>query len=749
MKSVRINIHGTVQGVGFRPFVYRLAKELNIKGWIVNSSEGVTIEAEGIEKNVNDFLLKLREEKPVNSSITSFSFIDSSEKNFQLFEIRQSSNSQKKTALILPDIATCKDCEEEIFNPEDRRYLYPFTNCTNCGPRFSIIEAIPYDRANTTMREFEMCDKCKAEYENPLNRRFHAEPIACPDCGPRVTFYDNEKNLISERHDAIVKAAQFIRDGKIVALKGLGGFQLLADASNEKAIKTLRERKHREEKPLAMMFPSLENVKDFCEVNSEEEKLLGSAHAPIVLLRKKENNFIAKSIAPENNYYGVMLPYTPLHKILLEILDTPIAATSGNISDEPICIDNDEAFEKLGGIADYFLVHNRKIVRQVDDSVARIVKGKPFMIRRARGFAPYPVIIDSEVPPAIAAGGHLKNTVAISSGKNIFISQHIGDLDTKEAFGAFKKIIHDFQNLYDVKPETVISDLHPDYVSTKFAEKLDLNHFQVQHHYAHILSCIAENKIEGEVLGICWDGTGFGSDGNIWGGEFLKVNEDKFERFAHLKYFPLPGGEKAIKEIWRTGVSLLSSVQTKEEVKNYYSKYDTNTILNLIEKEINSPLTSSMGRLFDGVSSIINLRQYSSFEGQAAMQLENIVDVNSDERYEFEIIKSQKNNFSIEWKNVIKEVFFDLNNGISKETISSKFHNALVDLILKVCNLSGMQQIALSGGCFQNKFLLEKSVDMLTNNGYKVHWQSEIPTNDGGISLGQMMYYNFLNKNRK
>jgi len=749
LKNVLINIQGTVQGVGFRPFVYRLAHELNIKGWIINSSAGVEIEAEGDENDVENFLIRLKNEKPVNSTINDFKYINSDIKHFTKFEIKESNNSTIKTALILPDLATCPDCLNEIFNPKERRYLYPFTNCTNCGPRFSIIDSIPYDRANTTMKEFEMCDDCRREYENPMDRRFHAEPIACPKCGPQIKLFNANKELITG-NEVIKKAAELILEGKIIALKGLGGYQLIVDARNNESVKRLRERKHREEKPFAMMFPSLQMTKKYCEVSEEGEKLLLSVHSPIVLLKKKENSLIAEDISKGNNYYGVMLPYTPLHHILLKELNIPIVATSGNISDEPICITNEEAFEKLHDTADYFLTHNRKIVRQVDDSVVRIIENRPFMIRRARGYAPYPVILNEEVPPAIAVGGQLKNTVAISNGKNVFISQHIGDLDSKEAFNAFKKVISDFKNLYDVNPKYIISDLHPDYASTKFAQGTGLKLIQVQHHYAHILSCIAENNIEGEVLGISWDGTGYGTDGNIWGGEFLKVNKGKFERFAHFDYFPLPGGEKAIKEVWRIGASLLyAATKDKEFVKSHYKNYDAEVILNLVDKKINSPLCSSVGRLFDGIASLINLKQTTSFEGQAAMDLENTIDKTlTDDNYKFEIIKTEENNYIVDWRKVVLDVFNDFTKNISRQNVSAKFHNALTDVIIDVSKISGIKQIVLSGGCFQNKYLIERTIDKLIEEGFKVFWQSDIPTNDAGISLGQMKYFSYLNKNK-
>ncbi|MBN8570133.1 MAG: carbamoyltransferase HypF [Ignavibacteria bacterium] len=747
MKNVLINIQGTVQGVGFRPFVYRLAQELNIKGWIINSSAGVQIEAEGDENDMEKFLTRLKNGKPVNSTINDFKYVNSDIKNFTKFEIKESNNSTIKTALILPDLATCPDCLNEIFNPKERRYLYPFTNCTNCGPRFSIIESIPYDRANTTMKEFEMCNDCRNEYKNPLDRRFHAEPIACPKCGPQIKLYNERKELIAG-NEIIKKAAEVILNGKIIALKGLGGYQLIVDARNNEAVKRLRERKHREEKPFAMMFPSLELIKKCCEVSGEEERLLLSVQSPIVLLKKKENNLISEDISKENNYYGVMLPYTPLHHLLMKKLNTPIVATSGNISDEPICITNEESFEKLNSIADFFLTHDRKIVRQVDDSVVRVIKNKPFMIRRARGYAPYPLILDEEIPSVIAVGGQLKNTVAISNGKNVFISQHIGDLDSKEAYSAFKKIISDFKNLYDINPEYIISDLHPDYVSTKFAQDKGLKLIQVQHHYSHILSCIAENNIEGEVLGISWDGTGYGTDGNIWGGEFLKVNKGKFERFAHFDYFPLAGGEKAIKEVWRIGASLLyTATKDKKLVKSHYKDYDTEVILNLVDKKINSPLCSSVGRLFDGIASLINLKQDTSFEGQAAMDLENTLDeILTNDSYKFEIIKTDENNYIVDWRKVVVDIFNEFKKNISRKKISAKFHNALTDVIIDVSKISGIKHIALSGGCFQNKYLIERTIDKLRDEGFKVFWQSEIPTNDAGISLGQMKYFSYLNK---
>ena len=561
-KRVKITIKGAVQGVGFRPFVYRLATELNLKGWINNSTQGVFIDAEGDEHNVSSFIERLKSDKPAISRIQSFEHTFTDVNGFEKFEIIESKSSGAKTALVLPDIATCPDCLEEIFDPSNRRYLYPFTNCTNCGPRFSIIGALPYDRENTTMAEFEMCDDCKAEYTNPMDRRFHAEPTACPKCGPQVSLWNEEGNAVAERNDAILKTAELIKAGKIVALKGIGGFQLLADANNDSAVKELRVRKHRSEKPFALMFPDLKSVKEVCDVSEKEEALLKSIEAPIVLLKRKtlSSKSISEVVAPGNPYLGVMLPYSPLHHILLSCLKIPIVATSGNISEEPICIDEQLALGKLKGIADYYLVHNRKILRHVDDSIVRIAAGDQYIIRRARGYAPMPVQIAGADESVLAAGAHLKNTIALNKGNNVFISQHIGDLENEEAVNAFERVIDDLESFYEIEPKSVVCDLHPDYISTKYAKSLGKKVYQVQHHYAHVLSCMAENEISGNVLGVSWDGTGYGADGIIWGSEFLIPNGAEFKRFAHLKPFVLPGGEKAIEQVWRLGFTLLYSV---------------------------------------------------------------------------------------------------------------------------------------------------------------------------------------------
>ncbi len=489
LERIKIVIRGAVQGVGFRPFIYRLATDLNLKGYVLNSSKGVFIEAEGETEILKQFILRIEKEKPPISIIQSleYSFLDPV--GYESFEIKKSEKEEEVSALILPDIAVCDDCLKELFNPNDRRYLYPFINCTNCGPRFTIIEALPYDRPNTSMKNFKMCSQCEAEYTNPLDRRFHAQPIACPQCGPQVQLWNNKGEIISEKQEAINQTCELINSGKIIALKGLGGFHLVVDATDNEAVIQLRKKKHREEKPFALMFPDIEMVKEICEVNEFEERLLKSPESPIVLLKRKNNqeaSILSDFVAPDNPYLGIMLPYTPLHHILLKNLKKPIVATSGNLSEEPICIDEFEALNRLNGIADYFLVHNRPILRHCDDSIARIVNGREYIIRRARGYAPLPYLNDIDYNQnIIAVGGHLKNTIALKKGKQVFVSQHIGDLSTIESFNAFKRTIEDFQKLYEVEQAKFVGDLHPDYLSTKFLKEANTEFKLIQHHLAH------------------------------------------------------------------------------------------------------------------------------------------------------------------------------------------------------------------------------------------------------------------------
>lgn len=786
---LRVALRGAVQGVGFRPFVYRLATEMGLKGWVLNSAQGVFVEVEGMKDSLERFAVRLGEEKPPRSFIqgTETSFLDPV--GYQTFEIRESDPGGAKSALVLSDIATCPECRAEIFDPANRRYLYPFTNCTDCGPRFSIIRSLPYDRPNTTMAGFEMCDRCRAEYENPSDRRFHAQPNACPDCGPHLELWDASGRILESRGGALIRAAGAIREGKIVALKGIGGFQLLVDARNNEAVERLRKRKHREEKPFALMFPSMEVVRRYCEVSPLEERLLQSPEAPIVLLRRialsghgeSRNTLVetltslAPALAPRNPYLGVMLPYTPLHLILLHELGFPVVATSGNVSDEPICIDEREALDVLGGIADLFLVHDRPVERQVDDSVVRVMSGRLQVVRRARGYAPLPVELEylSGVS-VLAVGGHLKNTIAVNSGCNTFISQHIGDLSTEGARLAFEKAVSDFQRLYDAVPTTVVHDLHPDYMSTRFAGKMPGRKLGVQHHFAHVASCMAENRLEGPVLGVSWDGTGLGEDRTIWGGEFLLTDGCSYERIATFRPFRLPGGEASIKEPRKSALGLLYEMLGEDafEMKNLLpvQEFDARSLSllkKMLKSGLNSPVTTSAGRLFDAVASIIGIRQVVGFEGQGAMELEFAADMQgSEDFYEFEILSEREESRSkksdgrskrsdvrshvpdekepvascliVNWEQMIRKIVEDATSGEKPGGVSAKFHNTLVEMIVEVANRVGREQVVLTGGCFQNKYLTERAVDRLKRAGFEPYWHQLVPPNDGGISLGQL-----------
>jgi len=750
ISRVKIIVRGAVQGVGFRPFVYRLAKEMELKGWVINSSSGVFIEAEAEKFKLDKFVLRIQKEKPARSNIQSFefSFLDSI--GFEKFEIRKSDDEGVRTVLMLPDIASCDECINDIFDPNNKRYLYPFTNCTNCGPRYSIIEKLPYDRINTSMKIFEMCDDCKKEYEDPLNRRFHAQPNACPVCGPKLELCDKKGRVMSEKHYALLEAVNAVKYGKIIALKGVGGFHLIADARNEEAVLKLRKRKHREEKPLAMMYPNIDSVFCDCEVSEFEKRLLLSPESPIVLLKRKEEIELAESIAPGNPYLGIMLPYSPLHHILMRELAFPIVATSGNLSDEPICTDENEAFNRLKDIADMYLVHNRPIVRHIDDSIARIVMDREMVTRRARGYAPLPIQLKRKMPNLLAVGAHLKNNISISVDNNVFISQHIGDLETAEAYSAFEHVINDLTKIYEVTPESVVCDKHPNYLSTNYANHSGLKVESIQHHYAHIASCMAENELAGKVLGVSWDGTGYGDDGTIWGGEFFIANEKSYKRIVHLRTFRLPGGEISIKEIHRTSIGLLFEIFGEKvfEQKDLIPVKDTSEkelriLKKMLAGDINSPVTSSAGRLFDAVSSITGISSYSHYEGQAAMQLEFAIDSGStDESYSFNVIDSTEKKadvkFIIDWKPMIINIIEDLNNQVSKNIISARYHNALSNVILEIAEKTGEKRVVLSGGCFQNKYLLEKTIKILQKEGFSPYWHQRVPTNDGGISLGQI-----------
>ena len=762
----RLLIQGAVQGVGFRPFIYRLAAEIGIQGWVINSAQGVLIEAEAPRASLELFKTQIEAQKPPHSIIQSIvveSIPVSGAMGATPFEIRESASGGNRSTIILPDLATCPDCLREMFDPTNRRYHYPFTNCTHCGPRYSIIERLPYDRPNTTMRGFTLCPACRAEYENPLDRRFHAQPNACPVCGPQLSLWDVNGHEIAARDEALRVAAEAIRWGAIVALKGIGGFQLLVDARNPYAVQRLRQRKQRPDKPFAVMVPTLEQVYTFCEVSSAEADLLRSSEAPIVLLERIENreqrvdgldcsplSFICSLVSPGNPNLGVMLPYTPLHHLLMAELGFPIVATSGNLSGEPICTDEREALTRLHGIADVYLVHNRPVARPVDDSVSRIVLDTENILRRARGYAPLPVTLSAPAPVMIAVGAHLKNTVAVSVGAQVFVSQHIGDLETPEAVSAFQHVLKDLQGLYDQPPALVACDLHPDYRSTLLAQELAAQYnaplVPVQHHYAHVLACMAEHHLSAPVLGVAWDGTGYGADGTIWGGEFLTIDEQSFTRSAHLRPFRLPGGEQAIREPRRIALGLLLEIfgESLPETPQLGFTPSERTLLKAAwQRQINAPLTSSMGRLFDGISSLIGIRQKVSFEGQAAMELEFVCqDVNTDRCYPINMAHVTTGEVPgpviIDWSLMVEDILKDLALNISTAEIAAAFHNTVIEMIVMMAQQQKIEQVVLSGGCFQNKRLLEGSIQRLQAAGFQPFWSHKIPANDGGIALGQI-----------
>jgi hydrogenase maturation protein HypF len=615
-----MTIQGAVQGVGFRPFVYRLATELALTGTVANTASGVIVEIQGSSEAVETFTHRVIEEAPPVSHISNTSTEDLEEQlEEQDFIILFSDDSEPKTVTILPDLATCPECLEEILDPGDRRAGYAFTNCTNCGPRFSIINEIPYDRPNTEMRRFSMCPECEGEYHEPVDRRFHAQPNACPVCGPRVILeIDSEKRSTA----VISQAADLLGSGAILALKGLGGYQLLCDARNESSVQRLREKKHREEKPFAIMFSDLSAISEVCEISEDEQQLLQSFAAPIVLLAKRGEGYLAPSIAPENPTLGVMLPYTPLHHLLMAQLGFPVVCTSGNLHDEPIATANEEARTKLGPIADAILSHDRPIARHMDDSVARVtVRGTQYF-RRARGYAPLPLYHARSMPNILAVGAHYKNTIAISFGNQTILSQHIGDLSTPEAHNAFAKVVADLPRLYDFTPDLVACDLHPDFLSTQYAESLGLPLVRVQHHHAHIAAVMAEHEPDGPILGIAWDGTGLGTDHTIWGGEFLVCERGEFERASYMDTFSLVGGDLATQEPRRSALGLIYRADITADFPHGFSPEDLAVIQQALEKGINAPQTSSVGRLFDGVAALLGLRQITNFEGQSAVTLE-------------------------------------------------------------------------------------------------------------------------------
>jgi hydrogenase maturation protein HypF len=752
-----VKIEGTVQGVGFRPFVFLVARKLALTGWIVNGANGVMIEVEGADDAVSRFLELLRTACPPGARIERMSARSIPVIGDSEFTIQPSDESGTKQLAMSPDLATCADCVAELFDPTDRRVRYPWLSCAQCGPRFTMVTGIPYDRANTTMSRFVLCEACRSEYEAPDNRRFHAESTACPACGPAVALWDADGDVSAEGEEAIRRTCRIIRAGGIVAVKGIGGFHLWADATSDEVVQRLRNRKRRPHKPFAVMFPSLEAARTYCTLSPGEAKWLASPEAPIVILQRLEETALIQGIAPGNATVGAMLPYTPLHHLLMTELDAPVVATSGNRSEEPIVTDEQEARRRLDGIADAFLVHDRPIARPMDDSVIRMTQSGPIVLRRARGLVPRTIRLPESIAryvegPVLAVGSHQKNTVALLDADRVLLSQHLGDLSTIETENAVRQAIDDLQWLLRVKPSAVACDLHPDYRSTRLAEELasrwDVPVIRVPHHHAHVAACMAEHGVTGEVLGIAWDGSGYGTDGALWGGEFLLVTYRESERVAHLHPFRLPGGEQAAREPRRAELAIrwetfgtqgcLASVEEGTEWRAQAQR-----IVAMLDKQIQSPVTTSMGRLFDAVASMLGLCQVASFEGQAAMALEQEgtgASVHGEKgTYPIPLISQAETprRWIADWRPMIELIADDLSRGIERSRIAHRFHRSLAELIGQVAEQVGVQQVVLTGGCFQNVLLADLATERLESAGFVALTHREVPPNDGGLALGQ------------
>jgi len=745
-KRKQIRIEGIVQGVGFRPFIYRLATERSLAGTVLNDSQGVLIDVEGPEPQVTSFVAAIKAELPPLASISRFAVTACDAAGQQSFSIVTSKAGDTRTAQIAPDSNVCADCLRELFDPTDRRYRYPFINCTNCGPRYSIVTDVPYDRPLTTMVDFPMCPACQAEYEDPASRRFHAQPNACPECGPQLSFADADGQPLAVA-EPLTEAIKQLKAGEIVAVKGLGGYHLAVDAANDAAVKRLRQRKHRDEKPFALMSFDLARIRRHATVNPLEERLLNSVERPIVLLPKVASGHLSPAVAPDNRFLGFMMPYTPLHYLLLKQFEA-LVMTSGNQSDEPIAFDNQEAQDRLAGIADCYLQHNRRIHIRTDDSIARLLDGEPVLYRRSRGFTPRGVKLPKEQGTVLAVGAELKNTICLTRGDRAYLSHHIGDLKNQQVVDSMNQAIEHFQGLLDVQPELVAHDLHPDYLSTHVAEEYagNLPLVAVQHHHAHLASCLVDNGQTGSALGVIFDGIGYGSDGHIWGGEFLRGDLHDFKRVGQLAYRPMPGSDAATKEPWRMAVSHLYEVfgagLPQLDFLKQVEPAALKLLLQMIEKQLNSPLTSSVGRLFDAVAALIGVRNQVSYEGQAALELEMLIDeAGSDEpAYPF-AMTSIDDRWQVDPAPMIKNLVLDLSEGAAVSALSARFHNGMAQAVVEVCQQISLDQeplpVALSGGVFQNRYLTERTASLLRAAGFEVLLHRQVPPNDGGLALGQ------------
>jgi len=804
-RRLRLAVRGAVQGVGFRPYVYRLAVEHELTGWVSNDPQGVSLEVEGTAEQVEAFRRRLPEEAPPLAVIHAVEVElleplgGGSGPATATFAIRASATEGAKTAVVLPDAATCPACLDEVLDPANRRHGYPFTNCTHCGPRYTIVRGLPYDRPSTTMAGFRMCPACRSEYQDPLDRRFHAQPNACPECGPRVELWDRRGRVVmpaGESAAVIRLAAGAVRSGAVLALKGLGGFQLLVDATDSGAVATLRERKRRDAKPFALMVRDLDQARSLCRVSDAEAALLSSVQAPIVLIRRhayrrSQPPLVAEGVAPGNPWLGLMLPTTPLHHLLLREIGRPVVATSGNLTDEPIATDELDAVERLGALADLFLVHDRPIARHADDSVARVVRGEARVLRRARGYAPMPVLLPidgnrsdrggaGDLPTVLAVGAHLKNTVALAIAGRVYVSQHLGDMETPRALDAFERVVADFLDLYDASPVVVAHDLHPDYATTRVALRLAAEieartgrpvvRVAVQHHHAHLAACLAENGRFGRdcrALGVIWDGTGFGTDRTVWGGELLVGDAASFRRVARLRPFRLPGGDAAVKEPRRSALALLVETLGPAALERddlapvaSFSAAERRLLGRMLETGTRAPVTTSAGRLFDGVAALTGLAPTGagaagrvSFEGQAALALELAADRAAAETlsgdsppadaYPLPVVETGAAEvaWELDWRPLVEAILADLGSsgrGSDAGAIGVRFHGALIRAIVEVARRVGEPVVALSGGCFQNRLLTEWGAAALERAGFEVLLHRQVPPNDGGISFGQV-----------
>jgi len=740
----RALVRGTVQGVGFRPFVFQLARRLGLAGCVLNAPEGVTIEVEGSPDRLDEFERRLRTEAPPLARIVEVRVETVQPTGETGFAIRSSDGAAAPRPVIPADVATCANCRREIADPEDRRCGYPFTNCVNCGPRYTIVREIPYDRPHTTMQVFRMCPACRAEYEDPTNRRFHAQPNACPDCGPRLAL-DGDDQVSAQA--ALAQVGERLAAGEIVAIKGLGGFHLACDARSDAAVRLLRERKGRGLKPFAIMVRDLEEARRVCRVGDLDARLLASPESPIVIMPRRPEGGVSAEAAPGNTTLGLLLPYTPLHHLLFEHAPPALVMTSGNLAEEPIAYRNEEAIERLGHIADHFLTHNRDIHLPCDDSVARIADGGPLLLRRARGYVPRPIELGFEAPPVLACGGEQKNTICILSGSQAVLSQHIGDLDNVETLDYFERVVRHFEALFEFAPEIVAHDLHPEYLSTKWAKGMQGVRLEaVQHHHAHMAGVMADNGLEGEVIAVTFDGTGYGVDGAVWGGEFLVGGRAAFRRAAHLRYLRLPGAAAAIESPARMALAYLHECfgeeagEKAERLLPGLAEGEADVVRRLIERGVNSPWTSSMGRLFDAVSALLGVCRHVTYEGQAAIELEMIADPAETGAYDFDAAPGE-DGLEIDVRPAVAGVVEDAEAGVPRERIAARFHETVARMTTAVCRRladeTGLERVMVTGGVAQNMLLLERVLAGLRGGGLAPYLNRQVPCNDGGLAFGQ------------